>query len=88
MAPLTTKARKEIPKKDFAGLDKSYPIEDKSHARNALARASGKSVDAEVKAKVKAKFPDIKVDGKGNVQSKGGRPTKSRGTSDGAMRRN
>jgi hypothetical protein len=42
MAKLTTKARKEIPAKDFAGPDRSYPIEDRSHARNALARASGK----------------------------------------------
>jgi hypothetical protein len=37
----------------------SYPIPDKSHARNALARASGKSVESTVRAKVKAKFPDI-----------------------------
>jgi hypothetical protein len=40
----------------------SYPIPDKSHARNALARASGKSVEAKVRAKVKAKFPDIGSD--------------------------
>lgn len=37
----------------------SYPIEDESHARNALARSSGKQVEAEVRAKVKAKFPGI-----------------------------
>jgi len=64
MAKLTTKARKEIPAKDFAGPDRSYPIEDRSHARNALARASGKPVEAKVKAAVKRKFPDIKVSGK------------------------
>lgn len=67
MAKLTTSERKEIPKKDFAGPKRSYPIEDKSHARNALARASGKAVEAEVKEKVHRKYPDIRVDGKGNV---------------------
>lgn len=87
MAKLDAKERSKIPPKDFAGPDKSYPIEDKSHARNALARASGKPVDKEVKAKVEAKYPDIKVDSKGNVQSKGGRPSRERGSSDGFIRR-
>lgn len=59
MAKLTAKARKAIPKKDFALPGGRYPIEDKSHARNALARASGKSVESTVRAKVKAKYPDI-----------------------------
>lgn len=40
MAPLTSKARNALPTKDFAGPDRSYPIENASHARNALARAS------------------------------------------------
>lgn len=40
MAKLTTAARKRIPSKEFAGPGRSYPIPDKSHARNALARAS------------------------------------------------
>lgn len=41
MAKLTTKARKEIPKKEF-GLpgEKKYPMPDKSHAANAKARAT------------------------------------------------
>lgn len=59
MAKLTAKTRNKIPGKDFAGPDRSYPIEDKSHARNALARASGKPVAAAVRAKVHAKFPDM-----------------------------
>lgn len=59
MAKLNAAARKRIPSKDFAGPDRSYPIEDRSHARNALARASGKPVAAEVRAKVHAKFPGI-----------------------------
>ena len=40
MAKLTTKARNKLPKSDFAGPGRSYPVEDKAHARNAKARAS------------------------------------------------
>jgi len=64
MAKLTAKARKAIPTKNFAGPDRSYPIEDASHARNALARASqhaGPALKAKIRAKVKAKYPGIKV---------------------------
>ncbi len=59
MAKLTAKTRNAIPAKDFAGPDRSYPIEDKSHARNALARASGKPVEGRVRAAVHRKFPGI-----------------------------
>ena len=40
MAKLTAAKRKKIPKKEF-GMpgEKKYPMEDKSHARNAKARA-------------------------------------------------
>lgn len=85
MAVLKAANRKALPGKDFAGPKRSYPIPDKSHARNALSRASGKPVDAAVKAKVKAKFPSIKVDGKVKVVNKGGRPKQRRMTSDGSM---
>lgn len=40
MAKLTTKARKALPAKDFAGPGRSYPVEDKAHAANAKARAT------------------------------------------------
>lgn len=40
MAKLTTKARKRLPKADFAGPDRSYPVPDRSHAANAKARAT------------------------------------------------
>jgi hypothetical protein len=41
MTKLTAKKRKQIPAKEFAEPKKgAYPIEDKSHARNAKARAS------------------------------------------------
>jgi len=39
MAKLTSKARKKIPDKDFAGPGRSYPIEDKAHAADAKGRA-------------------------------------------------
>ena len=42
---LSAAARKRIPTSEFAGPDRSYPIADESHARNALARASGKPVE-------------------------------------------
>lgn len=62
MAKLTAAARKKIPGKEFAGPDRSYPIEDASHARNALARVSqhgSPALKAKVRAKVRAKFPGI-----------------------------
>jgi hypothetical protein len=67
MAVLTTKARKKIPKGEFAIPSKrpgsgSYPIPDKAHARNALARVSQHGSPAEkarVRAKVHAKYPGI-----------------------------
>lgn len=39
MGKLDAAERKKIPTSEFAGPDRSYPVEDKSHARNALARA-------------------------------------------------
>jgi hypothetical protein len=61
MAKLTAKTRNAIPTSEFAGPGRSYPIENKSHARNALARASGKSVDAQVRSAVERKYPGIDV---------------------------
>lgn len=62
MARLTTKGRKNIATKNFAGPDRSYPINDASHARNALSRVSqfgSPKVKAEVRAKVHSKYPGI-----------------------------
>jgi hypothetical protein len=59
---LTTKTRNAIPSKDFAIGGRRYPIENKSHARNALSRVSqnGSSEEkSEVRAKVHAKYPAI-----------------------------
>lgn len=40
MAELTETKRDKLPDKAFAGPDRSYPISDKAHARNAKARAA------------------------------------------------
>ena len=40
MAKLTSKQRNALPASKFAGPDRSYPVNDLSHARNAKARAS------------------------------------------------
>ena len=62
MAKLTTKARKALPKSDFALPGGRYPVENESHARNALSRVAQNgtpSEKAEVRAKVHAKYPSI-----------------------------
>lgn len=62
MAKLNAATRNKLPGKDFAGPSRSYPIEDKSHARNALSRVSqhGSSAEkSEVRAKVHRKYPSI-----------------------------
>ena len=62
MAKLTAKARKAIPTKDFAGPDRSYPDEDRSHAANALSRVSANgspALKAKVRAAVHRKYPDM-----------------------------
>ena len=70
MAKLTAKVRKSIPKKDFAlpgtrsksGGKGGYPIENKTHARDALSRVSANGTPSEkkeVRAKVHAKYPSM-----------------------------
>ena len=63
MAKLKAAARNALPAKSFAGPDRSYPIPDASHGKNALARVSQFGT-ADLKAKVRAavhrKFPALK----------------------------
>lgn len=40
MSKLTSKERKALPTSEFAGPDRSYPINNASHAANAKARAT------------------------------------------------
>ena len=73
MAKLTSQERKGLPKKDFVfPKDRKFPIEDESHARNALSRAGAKGGETEAKVKraVKAKYPGIAVGGKGGGSKK------------------
>jgi hypothetical protein len=60
---LSTKDRKKLTKKSFALPGKrKYPIPDKSHARNALARVAQKGSPAEqkkVRAAVTKRFPSL-----------------------------
>jgi hypothetical protein len=71
MAKLTYKKRKHMKSSEFAEPGKrKYPIEDRNHAKNALARVSQHGTvkeKAEVRRKVAAKFPDI---GKGKAKKK------------------
>ena len=67
MTKLTAAERNAIPPEDFAGPNKSYPINDDNHARNALARVSQHGTPAlksRVRAAVKRKYPGIKQAGK------------------------
>ena len=61
MAKLTARARKALPAGTFAGPDRSFPIENASHARNALARVAGRSpaLKARVRGAVHRKYPGI-----------------------------
>lgn len=64
---LSSTQRKALPSKDFALPGGRYPINDASHARNALARASQfaePGQKATIRRKVKAKFPNIKQEKK------------------------
>lgn len=67
MVKLMARTRNALPAKDFAGPDRSFPIQDASHARNAMARASQfhPELKAKIRAKVHKKFPGIamKMDG-------------------------
>ena len=62
MTKLTTATRKKIPTREFALPGRRYPIEDKAHAQNALARVSQDGTPAEkttVRRKVHRLFPSL-----------------------------
>ena len=64
MARLTAAERNALPDSAFALPGREYPIEDKTHARDALSRVSEYGSPAEkgrVRAKVHRKFPSIGV---------------------------
>ena len=63
MAKLSGAERNALPTKSFAETNKrKYPIEDETHAKNALSRVSRSRTPAEkakVRAAVKKKYPSI-----------------------------
>ena len=62
MALLTAKKRNRLSSGDFALPGRRYPIEDRAHARAALARISANGTPAEVKKVRRAvhrKYPDL-----------------------------
>src|SRR5579863_7723405 len=66
MAKLKAASRKALPKKDFAGPGRSFPIEDKVHAREAISGATrseragniSSGEEAAIKSKARAKLGD------------------------------
>jgi len=78
MAKLSYGKREKLSTKSFALKGRRYPIEDKAHARNALARVAqhgSPKEKAQVRRKVHAKFPDIGVSG---LKQKSGTKKRSR----------
>jgi hypothetical protein len=61
---LTAERRNALPNKEFAGPDRSFPIDTENRARNALARVSQfhPELKARVTDKVHAKYPDMGKD--------------------------
>lgn len=62
MAKLTAASRNALSSDSFALPGRRYPIEDASHARNALARVAQHGMPAErstVRAAVHRRFPSI-----------------------------
>ncbi|HYD90474.1 MAG TPA: hypothetical protein VEA37_03180 [Flavobacterium sp.] len=57
MAKLTTSKRNKLPKSDFAlPTERKYPVNDKSHAANAKARASQMESKGKLSPSAKAKI--------------------------------
>lgn len=66
MSKLTAERRNALPAKAFAGPDRSFPVYDRSHAANALARVAQHGtteLKERVTRKVHEKYPDM---GKGD----------------------
>ena len=62
MSKLSAKQRDKLPAKFFGGPDRSYPINDLTHARMALAMVAKWGTPAEkarVQAAVKKRYPEI-----------------------------
>jgi hypothetical protein len=63
MGKLTSKERNKLPDSAFAGPGRSFPVNDRGHAKAAIGRASEyhPELKAKIRAKVAKKFPDMKL---------------------------
>ena len=63
MTKLTYAKRNNLPTGDFVFPEtRRYPIEDAAHARDALARSSGKPEHAAVVTAVRRMYPEIEIE--------------------------
>ena len=63
MTKLTYAKRESLSKGDFVFPEtRRFPIEDAAHARDALARSSGKPEHAAVVSAVRRKYPEIDIE--------------------------
>lgn len=60
MSKLTAAKRKKLPASSFAGPDRSYPVNNKSHAINAKARAAQMEKKGKLSESAKKKI-DVKA---------------------------
>lgn len=65
MAKLNASKRNALPDSDFAGPDRSFPVEDAGHAKAALSRAAANApgLVTKIRAKVHRNFPTMKLRG-------------------------
>lgn len=64
MARMSTRKRKSLPKRSFAGPGRSFPINDRSHARAAISGASrsyragniSKATEKRIQSRARAKL--------------------------------
>ena len=61
MARLTAAQRKKLPKKSFAGPGRSFPMNDKAHARKAVQLEKFASPATKKKINARAKAMGVKV---------------------------
>lgn len=56
MAKLTKSARKALPAKDFAGPGRTFPVENRAHAKAAIMDSKGKPDRARIVRKAEAEL--------------------------------
>lgn len=79
MAKLTAAKRRALPGKDFAGPRRSYPVENKAHARLAKAMAAKEAKAGRLSASAK-KTIDARADAKLHGMVRSGKPVSKKGT--------